>query len=261
MNPKFYPVMTLYSREVKRFLKVSVQTVFAPIVSSSLYLLIFGVSLGASIQLENNTSYLAFLIPGLVMMSVLNNAFQNTSSSIVTGRFNGDLEDWKIAPLRESEILTALALGGLSRGLLVGLVTFLTGEVFYYVMNDQFLTVAHPLWLLLFLCIGGLSFAFFGVAIAFIANTFDQLSGINSFILLPLIYLGGVFFSIKSLHPVWQNISLMNPLLYYINGVRFGILGFSDVPLERAVIVSILSCLFFYFLAYRALKKGNYARW
>lgn len=261
MRTNFQPFLTLYYREIKRFAKVSVQTVFSPLVSSSLYLLIFGVSLGSAIQLENNMSYLAFLIPGLVMMSVLNNAFQNTSSSIVSGKFSGDLEDWKVSPLKETEILAALALGGLSRGLLVGVVTGFTGEVFYYVMNGEFLAVQHPLWLLVFLCVGGITFALFGISIAFWARTFDQLSAINSFVLLPLIYLGGVFFSIKSLHPIWQNISQMNPMLYFINGVRFGVLGTSDVNHWTALWISLLSCLFFYAFAYRTLLKGSYARW
>lgn len=261
MSSRWTPFFTLYIREVKRFFKVSVQTVFSPLVSSSLYLLIFGVSLGGSIHLEHNTSYLAFLIPGLIMMSVLNNAFQNTSSSIVSGKFSGDLEDWKVSPLQEFEILAALALGGLSRGLLVGLVTFFTGEVFYYIINGELLVVAQPLWLFIFLCLGGVSFALFGVSIAFWARTFDQLSAINSFVLLPLIYLGGVFFSIKSLHPIWQMISQMNPMLYFINGVRYGILGLSDVDVFYALIVSAVSCLFFYAIAYRSLKKGSYARW
>lgn len=258
---KFIPFFTLYQRELKRFMKVSVQTVFAPLVSSSLYLLIFGVSLGGSIELGHNVTYLAFLIPGLVMMAVLNNAFQNSSSSIVSGKFSGDLEDWKISPLKESEILLALALGGLTRGMIVGVVTFLTGEFFYYFMYDQMMPVAAPLWLLTFLMIGGASFALFGVTVAFWARTFDQLSAVSSFVLLPLIYLGGVFFSLENLHPFWKVISRLNPLCYFINGVRYGVLGFSDVDVMMAFAVSVISFVCFYFLAYRTLKKASYSRW
>jgi ABC-2 type transport system permease protein len=260
-NERWTPFLTLYIRELKRFLKVSVQTVFSPLISSGLYLLIFGVSLGESIDLGHQVSYLAFLIPGLVMMSVLNNSFQNSSSSIVSGKFSGDLEDWKISPLKESEILGALALGGLTRGLVVGLVTFLTGEAFYYFINGYLLEIAEPFWLLSFLLIGGASFALFGVTIAFWAKTFDQLSAVNSFILLPLIYLGGVFFSIENLHPFWKLISRLNPLSYFINGVRYGILGISDVDIVVAFIVSVVALLFFYFFAHRALSKASYTRW
>jgi ABC-2 type transport system permease protein len=260
-SARYRPFITLYQREIKRFMKVSVQTVFSPLISSGLYLLIFGVSLGGSIQLAHSVSYLAFLIPGLVMMSVLNNSFQNSSSSIVSGKFSGDLEDWKVAPVHEREILAALALGGLTRGLIVGLVTFFTGEIFYYFMNGEFIAVYSVLWLLVFLLIGGLSFALFGVSVAFWARTFDQLTAVNSFILLPLIYLGGVFFSIATIHPIWQSIARMNPLFYLINGVRYGLLGISDSDVITALLVSLASLLFFYVLAYRVLRKGSYARW
>lgn len=261
MNSQIVPFLTLYYREFKRFMKVSVQTVFSPLISSGLYLLIFGVSLGNNIQLNHEVSYLAFLIPGLVMMSLLNNSFQNTSSSIVSGKFSGDLEDWKVAPIREREILAALALGGLTRGLMVGIITFLTGEAFFYFMNGQFIAVHSVIWLISFLVIGGLSFALFGVSVAFWARSFDQLTAVNSFILLPLIYLGGVFFSIQSIHPIWQSIARANPLFYFINGVRYGLLGLSDVSVFTAFYVSIGALLFFYILAYRTLKKGSYARW
>lgn len=261
MSYNFTPFLTLYGREIKRFMKVSVQTVFSPLISSGLYLLIFGVSLGQNIQLSGSVSYLAFLIPGLVMMAVLNNSFQNSSSSIVSGKFSGDLEDWKVAPIREWEILSALALGGLTRGLAVGVVTFFTGEIFHYSINHQFIPLYSLGWLVLFLFVGGLSFALFGVSVAFWAKTFDQLSGVNSFILLPLIYLGGVFFSVHSIHPFWQSVAQLNPLFYFINGVRYGMLGTSDVSVERALVVSLASLLLFYVLAHRALSRGNYARW
>lgn len=258
---RWNPFLTVYEREIRRFLKVSVQTVFSPLVSSGLYLLIFGVSLGKNISVHESVSYLAFLIPGLVMMAILNNAFQNSSSSIVSGKFSGDLEDWKISPLKESEILLALALGGLTRGAVVGLVTFLTGQAFHFFITGAWLGVAHPLDLLFFVVLGGLSFALFGVSVAFWAKTFDQLSAINSFILLPLIYLGGVFFSIQDLHPLWQNVSRVNPLFYFINGIRHGLLGISDVDIQTAYIVSLVAFFGFYILAYRALTKGSYSRW
>ncbi|MCC6138030.1 MAG: ABC transporter permease [Bdellovibrionaceae bacterium] len=260
-NERFVPFLTIYEREIKRFLKVSVQTVFSPLISSGLYLLIFGVSLGKNITIHESVSYLAFLIPGLVMMSILNNAFQNSSSSIISGKFSGDLEDWKISPLRESEILLALALGGLTRGSVVGVITFITGEVFHYFITGQWIAVAHPLDLLFFVIVGGLSFALFGVCVAFWARTFDQLSAVNSFILLPLIYLGGVFFSITDLHPIWQTVSQLNPLFYFINGIRHGLLGISDVDVSHSYIVSLVALVGFYLMAYRALTRGSYARW
>lgn len=261
VSPAVRPFMTLYYREIRRFLKVAVQTIFAPIVSSALYLLIFGVSLGGKITLDNGLSYLAFLIPGLVMMSVLNNAYQNSSSSVVSGKFGGDLEDWKVAPLGAHSILWALSLGGLTRGVMVGIITLSVGEIFFYEMQGQWLIPSHPGLLLLFLIIGGLSFSMFGISIAFWAKTFDHVSGVGSFVILPLIYLGGVFFSLDGLHPVWQAISKANPMLYFINGVRYSMLGQSDVGVMTALVVSLISMMVFYFIALRVLKSAQYVRW
>ena len=255
------PFLTLYYREIRRFFRVILQTVCAPIVSSGLYLLIFGVSLGDKIILKDNLSYLAFLIPGLVMMSVLNNAYQNSSSSIVSGKFGGELEDWRVAPLSPRGILWALSFGGLTRGLIVGFVTFIVGEFFYFISQSQFLIPEKPLILFVFLTIGGLSFSMFGIAIAFWSKTFDHISGVGSFVILPLIYLGGVFFGLEGLHPFWQNISKMNPLLYLINGVRYGVLGISDVPMGMSLFVSLITSFILYFTAVVALKKSNYGRW
>ena len=257
----FETFFTLYVREMKRFMKVVFQTVFTPLVTSSLYLLIFGVSLGSSIKLENGFSYLAFLIPGLVMMGVLNNAFQNSSSSIVSGKFSGDLEDLKVVPLTPQMIIWAMSIGGLTRGLLVGVITFLVGEVFRYVLEGTLSGVAHPLALIFFLAVGGLTFAKLGIAVAFWAKTFDQLSAIGAFVLIPLIYLGGVFFSIKGLHPFWQAVAGFNPVLYLINGVRYGLLGVSDVDVTTAALVSTGALIFFHVLGLRALKTGSYTRW
>ncbi len=257
----FNPFWALYVREMKRFLKVIFQTVFTPLINATLYLLIFGLSLGKNIHLDGGISYLAFLIPGLVMMSVLNNAFQNSSSSIVAGKFAGDLEDLKVVPLSSNQIIWALSIAGLCRGFVVGLITFLVGEVFYYIVEHSVLGVANPLALIFFLVTGGLIFAQLGITVAFWAKTFDQVSAIGSFVLVPLIYLGGVFFSLAGLHPFWQDVSKFNPVLYLINGVRFGMLGHSDVDLTTALIVCLVTLLIFFVLSMRAIKYGNFTRW
>lgn len=259
--PRFAPFFTLYEREMKRFLKVIFQTVASPLITATLYLLIFGVSLGGAIRLSGEHSYMAFLIPGLVMMAVLNNAFQNSSSSIVSGKFSGDLEDLRVVPLGNHQILWAMSIGGLTRGALVGLVTFAVGQVFYFIQEGSPLAVAHPFWLIFFLAVGGLSFAKLGVPVAFWARSFDQVSAVGSFILLPLIYLGGVFFSLENLHPVWKTISRFNPVLYFINGVRYGILGTSDVDIWLCAGVSLGAMALFHIVALRSLVTGNYQRW
>ncbi len=255
------PFFTLVKKEVKRFMKVIVQTVVSPIVSSFLYLLVFGVSLGNSVTLKNGVPYLAFLIPGLMVMGLINNAFQNSSSSIVTSKFSGDLEDIRVAPVTHNKIIWAMGIGGIIRGGIVALITGVVGSVFHYIQRDEFLLITHPFWTLYFVITGGLIFAFCGIFVAFLAKTFDQLSAFSTFILLPLTYLGGVFISIENLHPIWQTISHLNPLFYLINGFRYAILGVSDVELMTSVIVTAVAVSITYVMAQIALKKGSFNRW
>jgi len=255
------PFVALLRREIKRFLKVIVQTLVSPLISSFLYLLVFGVSLGSKIQLESNIPYMSFLIPGLMMMGLINNAFQNSSSSVVTSKFSGDLEDIRVAPITNHQILWAMAIGSVVRGGLVAIITYIVGSIFVCFSQGQFLAIAHPLITLCFLVLGGLIFGLIGIAIAFWARTFDQLSAFSAFILLPLTYLGGVFISIRELHPFWQKVSEMNPLLYLINGLRYGILGLSDVDLTHSFAISLVGLVVFYLVAQWSLRNGSFQRW
>ena len=233
------PFVTLFNREVHRFLKVVVQTVVTPFVSSSLYLMIFGVSLGRQITIKGDVPYLSFLIPGLIMMGCLNNAFQNSSSSIVTSKFSGDLEDLRAAPFSVSQLIAAFSLAALIRGLIVGLITFAVGQASYFFTYGTAMPVYSYPVVLIFLVVGGLAFANLGISVAFWARSFDQMSAIGGFVLMPLIYLGGVFFSVDHLPEFWKKVSLFNPLLYMINGVRYGVLGASDVSFATSLGVSL----------------------
>lgn len=253
--------LTLFKREIARFLKVLIQTVVTPFVSSSLYLLVFGVSLGSQVNMGLGTSYLAFLIPGLMMMGLMNNAFQNSSTSIVSSKFSGDLEDLRVAPLSNQVIIWALGFGGLVRGTVVAIITYLVGLLFMYFSNGEILGIAHPLYFVIFMAFAGLMFSFIGISVAFWAKSFDQLSAFSAFILLPLTYLGGVFVSIHLLHPLWQKVSLLNPLLYMINGLRYGVLGVSDVSVGTSLVVSFLGTVIFYGVAYWSIQKGSFQRW
>lgn len=261
MELQITPFVSLFHREISRFVKVAVQTVITPFVSSALYLMIFGVSLGKSIVLKDQLPYLSFLIPGLVMMSCLNNAFQNSSSSIISSKFSGDLEDLKVAPLSGTQIILALSLAAMIRGLIVGSITFLVGEFSYMWMYSDSLAIVHPLVLALFLILGSLTFANFGIMVAFWAKSFDQVAAITGFVLMPLIYLGGVFFSVEHLPAIWKTVSLFNPLLYMINGVRFGILGVADVEPVRALAVTVAAFAVTLTCARRSLQKGSFQRW
>ncbi|OQW48620.1 MAG: ABC transporter permease [Proteobacteria bacterium SG_bin7] len=255
------PFWALTFREVKRFLKVAVQTVYMPIVNSGLYLLIFGVSIGQYITLPNGLPYLAFLIPGLVMMGALNNALMNSSSSIITAKFSGELEDIRVVPLSTQNIVWAMAFGALVRGLLVGIVTFIVGAGFYWLQIGDLLSIKHPFLLLYFLCVGNLAFGKLGIAVAIWARNFDHVATATALIITPLLYLGGVFYSLKSLSPFWQTVSHFNPLVYMINGVRYGILGVSDVNITLCAVIVAIALIFSHVLALASLRYGSYNRW
>lgn len=253
--------LTLLQREVKRFMKVIVQTLVSPIISSFLYLLVFGVTLGSSVQLKNGIPYLSFLIPGLMAMVLINNSFQNSSSSIVTSKFSGDLEDLRVVPITNTQIIMAMGLGGFIRGSLVALVTGVVGVIFHYIKLNHFLVIEHPFWLLYFALMGGVMFSFIGISIAFLSRSFDQLTAFSTFILLPLTYLGGVFISIETLHPIWQIVSKFNPLFYLINGFRYSVIGVSDVNLNISAFVCFLGVILTYIAARISLEKGSFSRW
>lgn len=258
---KWLPFFVLFQREIARFMKVMVQTVITPIVSSGLYLMIFGVSLGKQIVLDGQTTYLAFLVPGLVMMGCLNNAFQNSSSTIITSKFAGDLEDLKASPLSYTQIVWAIMLAALARGLMVGVITLIVGEAAHWGVYGTLLPLEHPGVLFLFLALGAFCFAGLGIAVAFWAKSFDQMSAFGGFVLLPLIYLGGVFYSVDHLPGFWKQIAMVNPLLYMINGVRYGVLGHSDVGVEFSLVVSVLAFALMFLLAMRTVRKGSFQRW
>ena len=256
---RWTPFIMLCYREIRRFMKVLIQTVLTPIMNSSLYFLIFGLSL--NITIPGVSSYLAFLIPGLVMMGCLNNSFQNASSSVVSSKFSGELEDYKAAPLSHQQFIWALAFGGVVRGFLVAIIIFAVGQGFYYIHYSHFFFIAHPLILFFFLLVGGLSFAKLGLSVAIWSKTFDQMSAVGNFIITPLIYLGGVFFSIDRLPEFWQQVSKFNPLFYLINGVRYGVLDQSDVSMASAILIATFSLACFHILALYSLKKGSFVRW
>ena len=237
------------------------QTIFIPAINSFIYLLIFGVSLGKSIRVLEGITYLEFLIPGLVMMGCMNNSYQNGSSSLLGMKFGKDIIDLKASPLTVRQIIWAMSLGGLCRGLVVGAVVLLSGEAFYYFHQGSWLIPAHPFYFIVFCIIGGLAFTKLGLAVAFWSKSFDHISAIGGFIIFPLIALGGVFFSLQNLSPFWIKVSYFNPLLYFINGVRYGVLGLSDIPVSVAFWVSLLGLLLFHIAAVWTLKKGSYQPW
>lgn len=258
---RWNPFLSFSIREIHRFLKVLFQTVLIPIMHSSLYLIIFGVSLGSQLNFTEGVSYLEFIIPGLVMMSCLSNAFQNGSGSILSLKFGGDIIDLKASPLTFQQMLWALAFGGVCRGLLVGGIVFLVGEIFHFYYRGEWLIPFSFFYLIFFSIIAGMVFSKLGVAVALWAKTIDHIGAIGGLIITPLTYLGGVFFPLAVLSPFWQNVSLFNPVFYFINGIRYGILGQSDMNIIFCTGISVISLICFHFLCLLTMKYGSYHRW
>lgn len=227
---------TLFYKEVLRFWKVLMQTVAAPILTALLYLLIFSHVLEAHVQVYPGVSYTAFLMPGLAMMSILQNAFANSSSSLIQSKISGNMVFFLLPPLSYLEFFLAYLLAAMVRGLVVGAGVVAVGLLF----TD--LPLAHPLWVIAFALASGAVFGCFGIVAGIWAEKFDQLAGVQNFVIVPLTFLSGVFYSIHSLPVFWQGVSHYNPVFYMIDGFRYGFHGVSDVSPWQALAV-VLPCL------------------
>ena len=213
----------LLYKEILRFWKVGLQTIAAPVLTAMLYLLIFGHVLGASVQVYPGVSYLAFLVPGLVMMSVLQNAFANSSSSLIQSKIMGNLVFLLLTPLSHWGWFGAYLLSSILRGLVVG-----AGVLAVAVWFAPLQLVA-PWWIAVFAVLGAGLLACLGVVAGLWAEKFDQMATFQNFIIVPMTFLSGVFYSLHSLPPLWLQISRFNPFLYLIDGFRYGFFGQSDV--------------------------------
>jgi ABC-2 type transport system permease protein len=242
---------TLFYKEILRFWKVATQTIAAPIVTSMLYLLIFGHVLEGRVEMLEGVNYTAFLIPGLVMMSVLQNAFANSSSSLIQSKITGNLVFILLPPLSHWEILSAYVTASIVRGLAVGLGVFAITAWFAH------LSFVAPLWIIVFALLGAAILGAMGVIAGIWAEKFDQLAAFQNFLIMPATFLAGVFYSIKKLPPFWLAVSHFNPFFYMIDGFRYGFFGKSDVsPWTSLAIVGV----FFVVLAGVAINllRGGY---
>lgn len=228
---------TLLKKEVLRFWKVNFQTLGAPVLNAVLYLLIFSHVLERHVTVYGEISYTAFLVPGLVMMSVLQNAFANSSSSLIQSKITGNMVFMLLPPLSYREFYAAYVLAAVLRGLFVGLGVWLAALPF------ADLPLAQPLWALAFAVLGGVVLASFGVIAGIWADKFDQLAAFQNFIVMPLTMLSGVFYSIHSLPAFWQGVSHFNPFFFMIDGFRYGFFGQSDVSPWISLTVSAACCL------------------
>lgn len=254
-----FPFFTLFYKECRRFFRIIGQSILTPLVTSSLYLLIFGVSLSKALSFFS-LNYLQFIIPGLIMMGAINNAYLNSASSLIIAKYYGDVEDLKICPLSPFVIVNAMALASTIRAIIVGLTIFFVGEIFSRIYLHQTLFPNSPFLALYFLCISGLSFGILGVAVGCIGRTFEALNSVSQFILLPLTYLGGVFYSIDFLPPFWQKIALFNPMLYYIDGIRYAFFSVSEIPVFQSFLLTIIFFTLFYLGGYVIVSKSSFRR-
>jgi ABC-2 type transport system permease protein len=251
-NPKsnYTGMLTLLKREVSRFLRVWSQTIVPPIVTSLLFILIFGYSLGSRISNIQGISYINYIIPGLLMMGVIISAYANTSSSLFIAKFQKSIQEYLIAPLSYWQIVMALTLAGVLRALLVGV-----GILIISLIATP-ITISNAPILIYFITLTSFLFSFAGIITGLWAESFDKMNVFSVFLITPLTYLGGVFYSINMLPQFWQNIAKFNPILYMVDGFRFGFLGISDINIYFSMALLFVLTLIFFIWCLYLFKKG-----
>jgi len=241
---------TLLYKELLRFWKVAFQTVAGPVLSALLYLVIFAQALGGHVRVFEGVPYTAFLVPGLVMMSILQNAFANSASSLIQSKITGNLVFVLVTPISHLEFFGAYVLASVARGLVVG------AGVLAVTLWFVELRLAAPLWALAFALLGSALLAVLGLLAGIWAEKFDQIAAFQNFLILPLTMLSGVFYSIHSLPPLWQDASHLNPFFYMIDGFRYGFFGASDVAPAASLLVVAVSLALLSAATLWLLKSG-----
>ena len=244
-------VTTLYRREVQRFITVALQTLAAPVITSVLFLLVFSLAIGNRGNLAGGVDFVVFLVPGLIMMNVLQNAFANTSSSLVISKVQGNIIDILMPPLGPGELLFGLAMAGITRGFCVGIVTAVT-----LTSLAGHSPPVYPLIALAYLLLGSLALSFAGILAGIWANKFDEMAAITNFIVQPLTFLSGTFYSINRLPGPFDIVAGLNPIFYAIDGFRYGMIGLADRPLLTGFLCLCAVNLGLGVLCYRALSSG-----
>ena len=241
---------TIVRKEVYRFIRIWPQTLLPPAITTSLYFLIFGKLIGDRIGTVHGTSYMDYIVPGIIIMSVITHSYANVVSSFYSTKFQRNIEELLVAPIPNWVILSGYISGGILRGVLVGSVVALISLLFTP------LHIHHWVIALTIVFLTATLFSLAGFINAILAESFDDISIIPNFILTPLSYLGGVFYSVKMLPDIWQNISLGNPILYMINAFRYGLIGVTDVDIQLAYIMTVGFILALTLISLFLLYKG-----
>ena len=246
----FIAFSTLVNKEISRFMRIWLQTVLPPAITMALYFVIFGNLIGPRIGQMHGFDYMQYIAPGLIMMSVITNAYSNVVSSLFGAKFQRHIEELLVSPMPNLLLLLGFVAGGIARGVVVGVVVTATALCFTEIHVEHWLTTLAVVVLTAAL------FSLAGFINALFAKKFDDISIVPTFILTPLTYLGGVFYSIDMLSPFWQNVSLGNPILYMVNAFRYGMLGVSDIDIGIAFAVIVAFCVALFVLSMWLLKRG-----
>ncbi|MBW5407694.1 ABC transporter permease [Morganella morganii] len=251
MSLYWVALKTIWRKEITRFMRIWVQTLIPPVITMSLYFIIFGNLIGNRIGEMGGVGYMQFIVPGLIMMSVITNSYANVSSSFFGAKFQKSIEELLVAPVPTHVIIAGFVGGGVARGVLVGILVTLVSLFFVPLqIHSWFMIIATLLMTSILFSLAGLLNALF-------AKSFDDISIIPTFVLTPLTYLGGVFYSLTLLPAFWQAVSKLNPIVYMISGFRYGFLGISDVSLFTTLGVLSLFIAVFYLLTWRLIEKGR----
>lgn len=234
LNQMWVAYMTIVRKETGRFLRIWPQTLLPSVITTTLYYVIFGAFIGSQIRAIEGFTYIQFIVPGLVMMAVITNSFSNVASSFFGAKFQKQIEELLVAPVSPFVVVAGYVTGGVLRGLLTGALVLGVALFFTHLtMHSIFLTIA-------FIFLTALLFSLAGMVNAIYAKKFDGISIVPVFVLTPLTYLGGVFYSVNMLPPFWQKVSALNPILYMVNGFRYGLLGISDVGVVGSFIILVI---------------------
>ena len=251
IRTQYIALQTILLKETLRFLRIWIQTLLPPAITTALYFIIFGKLIGTRLGAVEGLSYTQYIAPGLIMMAVITNAYSNVVSSFFSAKFQRHIEEMLVSPLPNAIIVLGFVGGGVARGLAVGSVVAAVSLCF------ADLHWQHPLLTLAVMVLTSVLFALAGLINGIFAKSFDDISIIPTFVLTPLIYLGGIFYSIKMLPPFWQDVSLLNPILYMINAFRFGILGVSDIDVHLAFAIILLFIVALFGYSLWLLRRGT----
>lgn len=251
LRPNLVALQTIIRREIRRYTRIWPQTLLPPAITMVLYFVIFGSLIGARIGEMDGFSYMDYIVPGLIMMSVITNSYSNVVSSFFSTKFQRSIEELLVSPVSAHAIVIGFAMGGITRGLAVALIVTLL-SLFFTELQVHHLGVTA-----LVILLTASIFSLGGFINAVFARNFDDISIVPTFVLTPLTYLGGVFYSINLLPPFWHCLSLANPVLHMVNAFRYGILGVSDIHIGVAISFMFLAVVLLYLFSIRLLKSGR----